>query len=85
VSYFTTTAPTTKAPGTLETELLAAGFKPGAPSHVLPRIVAIDARVYRSGRCGSCGRRGMRFQPYHRASEYHGLATCRHCGAESEA
>jgi hypothetical protein len=47
--------------------------------------VAIDRRVDRTAKCGSCGRRGMRFTPWHRGERYLGIALCLPCGHVEEA
>jgi hypothetical protein len=63
----------------VETELAALGFQPGAPPHVPAEIQNIDRRVYRVQRCPACGRRGMRFRPFHRGGEYRAIVRCPAC------
>jgi hypothetical protein len=77
--------PDAATPALIDAGLRHLGYLPGAPAHVPAEAVAIDRRVYRATRCGSCGRRGLRFTPWHRGHQYRGLATCPRCGHTEEA
>jgi hypothetical protein len=76
----TTTTTTAKE---LSRALLAQGFETGAPRHVPERHLHIDRACARAMKCGSCGKRGMKYVPFRRGREYRALAACP-CGAGEE-
>ncbi len=81
MSIPTPTLLSTPAP-TLESALLAAGFRPGAPAH-LAEAVRLDARCYRRYALPCHRGRGL-FRPYHRGSAYRALVVCPTCGRAEE-
>jgi hypothetical protein len=81
----TTNTATSSTPATAaEQGLLALGYERGAPPHVRAATQAIDRQVCRQSRCGSCGRRGLSYRPFHRGREYRVLAVCPACQAAKE-
>ena len=64
------------------TQLVAGGYRPGAPT---PEAEAIDVEVAQAHPCPKCGGQ-MRYEGYHRHSngytEYVALAVCNDCGHE---
>lgn len=69
----------------LEALWMKMGYKPGAPAHIPPALVAADKRSYRSMKCGHCWHRSQLVKPFHRREEYKLLLCCRKCGAGTEA
>jgi len=68
----------------LADRLQAEGWAPGPPAHVAPASVLIDARLARDLDCAGCGHAGHAFAAFHQDGAYRGVATCYHCGAETE-
>jgi predicted RNA-binding Zn-ribbon protein involved in translation (DUF1610 family) len=64
------------------TQLVAQGYRPGAPT---PEAEAIDVEVAQAHPCPECGGQ-MRYEGYHRQhngyTEYVALAICNDCGHE---
>ncbi len=56
------------------------GWLPNPPGHIRAETLRIDERVCRALRCGSCGRRGLIFNPLHRGNAYSVQGVCPTCG-----
>jgi hypothetical protein len=67
----------------LEAKLALQGWLPGAPAQVPPAIVDVDKSVGKAMKCGACHRRGMKFIPLHRGTDYRVVLLCR-CGNHEE-
>jgi hypothetical protein len=75
---------TTTTANDLTRALVALGFEQGkAPRHIPVSHLRIDRACARSMRCGSCGKRGMKFIPFRGGREYRAIAACP-CGAGEE-
>jgi hypothetical protein len=79
-----TSASVAKAKNFVE-ELRRLGFVPGAPARVPADWLEIDRRMAKAMRCGGCGRRGLRLDPFHRGHEYQAVVSCIRCGFGEEA
>jgi hypothetical protein len=66
-----------------EQELAREGWEPGAPKHIPPAMVDADRRIGRTMICSECGRRRMKFTPWHRGGTYRVLLLCA-CGNREE-
>ena len=57
-------------------DMLARGYRLGAPTLEAERI---DSQVAQAIRCHQCGGT-MHYEGFHRPGEYHALAVCNKCG-----
>jgi hypothetical protein len=68
----------------VEKALASIGFEPGAPAGVPAFALAIDKLCAAEMVCGSCGRKGLRWRPYHdTVGTYRALSVCP-CGFAEE-
>jgi hypothetical protein len=69
----------------LEGDLLAEGYRPGAPDHVTLDSRAVDDAACADMTCPDCGASSMQYRPYRRGTSYRVVAVCpRLCGGEVE-
>ncbi len=74
----------------LHADLLADGYRPGAPPPGPFGGQDIDAGVCAEAHCSACGRQGLDFHPYRRPAQegqrasYRAVAACPACGEAEE-
>jgi hypothetical protein len=70
---------------TLEQQFIEQGYRLGAPLHVTPRTLALDAQAAAEAGCPHCGcHDGVVLAPYHKAGSFRYAASCAACLVEWE-
>lgn len=77
--------PTPRLGSTLNEDLTAEGYQPGAPSAqlVLGLLQATDKHLCANHQC-TCGHQGMEYRPFINGSSYRAFAVCPECDAAYE-
>jgi hypothetical protein len=75
-------------PASLVSRLLTEGFLPGTPPGLSSYAITVDSHAVAKMRCPSCGKRSMKYHPYHAPKgngfRYVVIAECQRCGREEE-